>query len=417
MDEKREVQLRRKAIRWDLQGKPLSDILRSVSRGRSWFYKWRQGYQRRGWAGLHSQPRQPHRIPGQYSARVRQLVLRVRRRLRQRKVGLIGAKAIRRELRQARLLRQLPSESTIKRILREAEGTRRPRRKTKPAYYPKPRPTAAYVIQSLDWTERYLTGGAKVYAFHGLDLQTYACTQTISADKTYLTARAHVLKTWQTQGIPDALQMDNDSAFSGGNKTPRRFSQFVRLCLYVGTEPIFIPVGEAERNSEVERVNGLWGQAFWQRRHFTSLAQVQRASPEFEAWYMREYEPPKLQGQTPAQAQRRVTRRCLTERECRRLPEKLPITAGRIHFIRRVAADGTIRILNETWRVGKRLAGQYVWATLWTERQRLDVYHRRSAADTARLVKTYRYAISEAVVPLRPKFKHRRRRRKLSTMS
>jgi len=264
--------------------------------------------------------------------------------------------------------------------------------------------------------ERYLTGGAKVYAFHTLDLQTRACAQTISTDKSYATVRGHALKTWKTLGIPDGLQMDNDGAFCGGYKAPRIFGQFVRLCLYLGIEPIFIPFGEPERNGEVERVNGLWSSAFWKRRRFRSVAHVVRASPEFEAWYAQHYTPPKLEGRTPAQAQRQAQRRRLTARQIRALPKTLPLTEGRLHFLRLVSAEGAIVILNETWHVHKRLAGQYVWATLWTHQQRLDIYYRRSLHVKARLLKTYYYAMPESVLPLRPEFKHRRRRRKMGTM-
>ena len=415
MDEKLERRRRRKAIRLSLRGERSKVIGQAVSRSRTWLSKWRKRYARQGSAGLRSQSRRPHHTPSRVPARVRRLVERVRRQLVKRKVGLVGAPSIQHELRTHRLLRKIPSVATIKRILRAAKLSQR-RKPPRAVYYPLPTATATYVLHAMDWTERYLTGGAKVYAFHTLDLQTRACAQTISTDKSYATVRAHALKTWKTLGIPDGLQMDNDGAFCGGYKAPRIFGQFVRLCLYLGIEPIFIPFGEPERNGEVERVNGLWSAAFWKRRRFRSVAQVVRASPEFEAWYAQHYAPPKLEGRTPAQAQRQAQRRRLTARPIRALPKTLPITEGRLHFLRLVSAEGTIVILNETWHVHKRLAGQYVWATLWTHRQRLEIYQRRSLQAKARLLKTYRYAMPEPVVLLRPEFKRGHRRRKVSAM-
>jgi putative transposase len=416
MDEKLERQLRRKAIRLTLQGVRSKDILQAVSRGRKWLSKWRKRYQQFGWAGISSRSRQPLSRPHQYSPHVRTLVIRVRRYLRQRKVGLIGPKAIQRELRTQRLLRNIPSLATIKRILSEAGLTKRTPRPRPAGYYPRPTAAAEYVLHAMDWTARYLEGGAKVYAFHTLDLQTRACKQTMSTDKTSRSVQLHALEAWKTLGLPDGLQMDNDAAFCGGYKAPRVFGEFLRLCLYLGIEPIFIPVAEPERNGEVERLNGLWGSAFWERRRFSSVTRVKRASPQFETWYSRDYEPPRLNGRTPAQALRFAPRRRLTKRQSRALPDTLPITAGRVHFIRQVGAEGTIALLNEIWPVGKRLAGRYVWATVWTHKRELEIYYRHAPESEVQLVKTYEYAIAEAVVPLLPEFKREHRRRRMCTM-
>jgi putative transposase len=328
---------------------------------------------------------------------------------------LIGPKAIQQELRTANLLRRVSSLSTIRRILRDHGLIKKPRPSPR-AYFPQPTPTVHYVLHAMDWTARYLEGGPKVFAFHTIDLQTHALAQTLSTDKSGLTVRRHALKAWQTLGLPDGLQMDNDSAFAGGGKAPRRFGAFVRLCLAVGIEPLFLPVGEPKRNGVVEQLNGLWSRAFWNRRHFRSVAQVKRAGPEFEAWYEHHYYPPALNGRSPGQARRPGSRLCLTEKDIRALPSELPLTAGRLHFLRRVDEDGMIKVLNEPWKVDKRLAGQYVWATIVTHKRRLEIYHWRCADKGARRVKVVRYEMHESVTRLNPRFKRRERRRRISTM-
>jgi putative transposase len=415
MDEKYERKLRRKAIRLTLRGVSRREILQGIARSSSWLHKWQERFARFGWPGLHSQARRPQRLAGRYAARTRRLVVQARRRLVNRKVGLIGAKAIQQELRTAQLLRRVPSLSTIRRILHEYGLIKTPRPAPQ-AYFPQPTPTAHYVLHAMDWTARYLEGGPKVFAFHTIDLQTHAIAQTLSTDKTALTVREHALQAWQTLGLPDGLQMDNDSAFTGGGKAPRRFGDFVRLCLAVGIEPLFLPVGEPKRNGVVERLNGLWSRAFWNRRHFRSVAQVKRASPDFTAWYEHHYFPPALNGLLPGQAWRQDRRTRLTARDIRALPDALPLTAGRIHFLRRVGEDGMIRALNEPWKVDKRLAGQYVWATVVTHKRRLEIYHWRRAGEVARLVKVLRYEIHEPVALLNPRFKRHERRRRISTM-
>jgi transposase InsO family protein len=298
---------------------------------------------------------------------------------------------------------QTPSLATINRVL-QAHGLTAHAPNPRPAYCPKPLSTLEGTLQALDWTCRYLEAGPKVYAFHTLNLRTRACAQTIAADKSTPTVIQHCLNAWKTLGIPQFLQLDNDAAFCGGYKAPRVFGQFVRLGLYLGIELIFLPVAEPERNGEVEAVNGLWGHAFWERRRFASRERVRQARPAFVHWYMTEYAPPYLNGLTPWQAQRRELRHRLTAPQIASLPATLPITAGRIHFVRKIQPDGTVTILNETWKVGKRLAGQYVWATLITHCRRLEIWYQRSTHHEWRLLKTSRYEMPETVVRLRPEF-------------
>jgi hypothetical protein len=100
----------------------------------------------------------------------------------------------------------------------------------------------------------------------------------------------------------------------------------------------------------------------------------------------------------------------LTKAQTRALPGHLPVTAGRLHFIRRVSPEGAIGFLGETWKVGKRFVGHYIWATVVTDTQRVEIYCRSSERATARLVKVFAYAIAEPVHNLRPEF-HRHRRR------
>ena len=403
MDEHHEYLLRRRAVRRVLAGQAPAEVLAKVQRSWAWLSKWLKRYQAHGLAGLKSQSRRPHRQPQAYSGRVRRLIVHVRQGLARRKVGLTGPRAIQRELRG--LGCPVPARATIARILQEA-GLTRPTSRPATAYCPAPREVLRGPLDALDWTCRYLEGGPKVYAFHLLALHSRMCQQTIATDKTTTTACAHVLAAWHRLGLPQFLQVDNDAAFCGGYKVARVFGQFVRLCLYLGVEVIFLPVAEPERNGEVERLNGLWGgAAFWERRRFQSVKHVQRASPAFIQWLEQEYEPPALHGLTPRQAHRQQPRPKLTWRQWRAVPDSLPITAGRVHFIRRVAADGTISLLNEVWPVGERWAGQYVWASIMTHQRRLEIYHQRAAQAPWRLLKAVRYELDEPVARLKPEFK------------
>ena len=403
MDNRDELQRRRKAIRLWLNGTSPQEIVRRVQRSRAWLGKWRLRFQRQGWRGLRSHSRRPRRNPKAYSARIVRLIVQTRRRLAHQRVGLSGPRAIQRELRQMGLGKHTPSLAMIKRVL-HAHGLSTATGEPTPAYCPAPQTTLGGILHAIDWTCRYLEHGPKVYAFHTLNLRTRACSQTIASDKSSVTLRAHVLHTWKTLGIPHFLQLDNDAVFNGGYKAPRIFGQFVRLCLYVGIELIFLPVAEPERNGAIEYLNHLWSHAFFDKRHFGAVAHVQRTSPEFVQWYLTQYAPPKLGDQTPQQAQRAEARYRLTQSQLTGLPDPLPISAGRIHFLRKVSVAGTITLLNESWRVNRRLAGQYVWATVTTHLRRLHIWSQRSDQHEWRLLKSFTYDISETVARLNPQF-------------
>lgn len=404
MDNKEELSWRKKAVKLYLKGMRPTEILKQVPRSRVWLLRWTKRFEEEGWRGLLNRPTQPHHSPQADDSRARKVVERVRRALERRQVGLIGARAVPQEITSHRLLNPPPALSTIKRWLTAAGLIKSeappPERLSDPA----PPLTDGVVRHLMDWTARYLTGGEKLFVFHTIDARTHALAETFSHDKSTQSLRRHALQVWQTLGLPHSLQLDNDTASTGGEKTPRRFSSFVRLCLYLGIELIFIPPAEPKRNSLVEGIHALWAKSFWDRLRFRSFKEALKKSGKFLSWYMNEYRPPALSGLAPAEASRRVGRQRLTSAQIKQIPEKLPITAGQVHFIRKVNAAGEISFLGENWKVGKRLAHRYVKATVTTHRQRLAIYYQRSASSQPRLVKGASDEIAETVRRLRPEY-------------
>jgi len=215
--------------------------------------------------------------------------------------------------------------------------------------------------------------------------------------------------------LPDLLQIDNDGAFTGLGKSRRRVGRFVRVLLYLGVEPIFLLPVEPKRNGLVEGLPHLWARSFFDKTHFASVAHLKRKSPKFLSWYD-QYEPPRLGGVSVAAARRGVPRRRLTPRERHAIPDELPLTAGRLHFIRRLDEQGQIRLLNESWQVSKRLAGEYVWATVDLKAQTLQIAYRKSDRAQAKLVKHFDYPIAEPVKRLPSHYKRRARRLKVLSL-
>jgi hypothetical protein len=73
--------------------------------------------------------------------------------------------------------------------------------------------------------------------------------------------------------------------------------------------------------------------------------------------------------------------------------DKLPLTEGKIHFIRQVSDGGRINVLNEAFNVGEEFTSEYVWATICLKKQKIDVYYRARDQDAAGLVKEFDYRL------------------------
>jgi len=73
----------------------------------------------------------------------------------------------------------------------------------------------------------------------------------------------------------------------------------------------------------------------------------------------------------------------------------LPITKGYIHFIRFVNEKGYVNILNEEFYISKQLSFGYVWLTIDTAQQYLNVYYRSEKRVPRNLIKTFNYQLRE----------------------
>lgn len=65
-----------------------------------------------------------------------------------------------------------------------------------------------------------------------------------------------LIRFWRNNQIPRYLQLDNGMYFIGDFKYPRSFSRFIRFCLYVGVEVVFINPKCPWMNGSIENVNG-----------------------------------------------------------------------------------------------------------------------------------------------------------------
>lgn len=401
-----DANLRRTAVKRFRAGTPASEVARQLHHSRSWVYKWVAYRAHPPWTRFRSASRAPHHPPQHLSAQSERRIVRLRQLLMRHcqprlRFASVGARTIQKEW-SHRYPESAPSLSTIQRVLKRHHLTSQAPKPSRRAYRPHPLAPYPDAVHATDIITRWITGGEVVQTFNTVDVYSNDAYSTSHATKTAATACEHLLQTWQQLGVPDMAQFDNESAFSGGHH-PWVLGRVVRLCLYMGIEVLFIPLGEADYNSPVETFNHLWAQRFWGLHHFTRRRDVSRVQRTFLAWYRSHYIAPR-QPDTPEHMRLGAPMHTLATRDATGLPHRLPICAGRVHAVRRVSPEGWVRFLNQSLRVGKRYRGRYVWLTLETAHQRLSMWYQVHAGAPWKRLKTVAAPLSEPVVAVPKRF-------------
>lgn len=407
--------LRREAIAMLQRGIGIIEICRKLGRTRRWLSKWRRRFAAEGAAALRGRSRAPRHRPRATPERIVRAVLAARDRLarrrgRQRFAGS-GVDAVAWEL-ELEGIRPLPARRTIERILERAGRTARPRalaHERSGGPYPYPRARAPGDLQQTDLVgPRHLRTGrgpVRFFDFHTVDVAGGGAATEQRPDKSaesfcgYLTGCA-----WPRLGLPRIWQVDNESALAGFPAAGRVFTQPVRLALLLGVEVRFIPMGEPGRNADVESFNALWQARVLRRFDTPGLARLARVSGRFERWFMDERPHPKLSVAAHGTRFPGALLRSL-DGELRKIPRgfsldayrdaagelRLPLARGLISWVRRVAEDGELRIIDHRLRL-RRAANEYVIATLATGRDELTIQL------DGRIIATYRHPVGEKVI-------------------
>jgi hypothetical protein len=401
-----EAQRRRLAVQMFRAGHRPDEIAQQLERSRRWIYHWIAYQRQHPHTRFRSASRAPHHHPNQTPRSVERRVLQVRRTLQhQRNPRLryapIGPRTIRRELIKRRV-KPVPSLSTIQRIVKRGGLTNSNTANPADPYRPHPPAESPNAVQATDIITRWIEGGETVQTFTTVDLVSNAASATSLAHKSADAARQHLLQTWRTLGVPNLAQFDNESVFNGG-RHPHVLGRTVRLCLYLGIEVLFTPEDEADYNWEVEAFNNLWAHQFWAKHHFTHRYRIPPAQRAFLRWHYMDYVAPR-QTNTPARLRHGHSIYHLSKPLATQIPTSLPICAGLVHAIRCVSDEGRVTFLNESFRVGKRHAGQYVWLTLSITQQRLTVYHQAQAEDDWQTLKVFPYPLDEPIQPVPKQF-------------
>jgi putative transposase len=376
-----ELAARQRAITLRLAGRSIQAICAAVGRSDRWFHKWWRRYLEAGPDGLYDLTRANHHVAQRIPPELERAIVSVRRRPQAHaspatRYSLTGAAAIRAELKTLGI-RPLPCERTIERVL-ERNGLTAPRVRLAPLLprqeYPGPQARASNDLHEVDLVGPiYLKGRShRYYLWVGKDAFDGAVCLRLADSRRMDEVLWFLGECWKDLGRPTQVQFDNARELAGWGPAARTLSRVIRLCLRFGVSPVFIPKGEPQFNGSVENFNGWFQEPLFQRR-FKRPGDLRRELARLQDAVNTQHVHPRLQGQTPAQHRRGL--RLLKLPESFVVPtSRLPLTAGRVTFIRRVSVAGTVTVLSQTLRVGKKHRGLYLRLVVDTGRGWLTAY-------------------------------------------
>ena len=245
----------------------------------------------------------------------------------------------------------------------------------------------------------YEQGGQRVFCFNGIDTVSRYPTGQVYQHRRAVDAVDFLIHVMQTIGIAGYTQVDNEGCFSGGFTHPYVIGQFARLALQMGTELVFSPVGHPQSNGSVERFHQDYQQHVWQDTYLADDVAVQVQADQFFSRYRHSGHHSVLADQTPHQAHHTAKPQLLAA-TFTRPAERLPIYAGRLHFMRRVQPDGTVSVLNVNWPVPRfdPLKGVWVTVELQPDQSTLTIYDAAPGATDRQCLVSYPFPLTEAVL-------------------
>lgn len=300
-------------------------------------------------------------------ANVEEVVLRLRRELKEKSaLGEYGAVAIRDELVRRRCS-PLPSTRTIGRILDRRgalDGRQRVRRPPPPRgwYLPKLAERKAE-LDSFDIVEGLvIRGGLSIEVLNGISLHGGLVASWPKAQITAKITVQALLEHWRRHGLPTYAQFDNDTIFQGAHHFRDTLGRVIRLCLSLGVIPVFAPPRETGFQAAIEAFNGRWQDKVWRRFTHTSRNGLQSRSAKFITAACRRAAV-RIDGAPPRRSFPRVWQ----------LNLQSPLQ-GCVIFLRRTDERGRVQVLGHTYQVDPNWPHRLVRAEVYLTEQRIRFY-------------------------------------------
>jgi len=399
-----ERQLRQVAVDLFEQGSRLTEIAAELGRSREWVRKWLNRYRNENAAGLDSRSRRPHTNPSRLSETVRDEICAVRALLEADRHANRDAAAIQAEIETRAVIDTVPSLSSIKRVLSE-RGLTRPYQKRRRSKIPTlglPKVATPGIWQQADWVQdRHLQGAIRFNSLQIADVGSHMVSAGQHRRRTLADAASQLTEqAWPHLSIP--LAMSTDNAFAKTSHTNNPFTVWVRLLLMFGVETIISPPNSLGFTNHIEAVNALWQSRTIYRHRYKSLEHLKADNTVFLEWVntRRAILDPDIYGtRYPAEhvANYRQELRwppdgfTLADYHDPSAGHQIPLTKGRVTFLRYTDTANTVTIAHTRWPVPATFpAGVLVIATINTATAQLEIRH------SGELITSHTYPITPA---------------------
>lgn len=355
-----EYKQRQEAIKRYLTKERIAGIAKSMGKSRKWVYLWIGRYEadpnNPDWYKDHSKA--PKHKPTKVAAGQEDQIIAIRESLTNQQYAQVGAISIQYEFERKNL--PVPAAWTINRTIAR-HGLVKPAVSWKTI---KEYPELFIHTHQMDLVgRRYIKGDGSFYSMNLIDITTHSCYVKAIRHKSSALILGAIVEFWQTHGLPDALQMDNELSFRGSNRHPRSFGTVVRFALSQGVAPVFIPFKEPWRNGMIEKFNNTYDKRFFRTNTFTNMQAVSEEEKKFIAFHNSHHRYSSQGHKTPDEMKALgLPAKCYTGNI--HLEEHIPLLTGCIYFIRFIRSDARLYLQDQTFQLDVALKYSYVVAEI-----------------------------------------------------
>lgn len=364
----KEYHQRQEAVNRYFKGEKVTTIVNSLGKSRKWLHHWIKRYKSHSnnanW--YKDESKAPKRVSVKIAPQTAEQILLIRNELMKEKMAQIGAISIQYEC-ERRGIKPVPAIWTINRIIAKHGLTKQLSVHKTPKEYP----DLFWHTHQMDLVgPRFIKGDGKFYSINLIDVTTHSCFVRAVRTKSSEDIVQTIASFWETHGIPDAIQMDNELSFRGSNRYPRSFGSVVRFALSQGVSPVFIPISEPWRNGIIEKFNHTYQKRFLQTRTFKSLKDLSLQEQSFIDFHNSHHRYSSQGHSTPNEAAASLlspvyyngTIHLPTLKKSKGL--KIPLTKGSVYYIRYIRSDLKLYLPNEVFTLSPDLKYSYVVAEI-----------------------------------------------------